>query len=93
MKFAPIGLAAMMSLGLIGVGNAAPFADESDCVAKIGALDMNKDGYVDNTERAQYTNLETNVDTDKDGKISMDERTVACKSGAVKALQGKDRKN
>ncbi len=49
------------------------------CIANIGKLDTNDDGYVDNRERGAYSRVMTNVDVNKDGKISPDEAVVACK--------------
>ena len=49
------------------------------CIANIGKLDTNDDGFVDNKERGAYSKVMVNVDVDKDGKISPDEAVVACK--------------
>ena len=65
------------------------YTDPDKCVAEVGALDVNGDGYVDNDEYAAYGRVETNVDTDGDGRISGDEKVVACKDGAMQALKPK----
>lgn len=82
-------LAAAMATGL-ALSPAAHakemYTDPDKCVSEIGALDKNGDGYVDNTEHSQYGRIDTNVDTDGDGKISGDEKVVACKGGAMQAL-------
>lgn len=92
MKLTNIALAALISAGAIGgftTANAAPYTDPEMCVADIGKLDLNGDGFVDNTEMAEYDQIKTGVDTDGDGKISNEETTVACKNGAVDALKPK----
>ena len=61
--------------------------DPDKCIAEIGALDTNGDGYVDGREFARYGQIETNVDTDHDGWISAEERTVACRRGVFRSLQ------
>lgn len=75
-------------LGALATPTLAVDATNPDnCVADIGALDANGDGYVDNTEYASYGRVEMNVDTDGDGRISADERIVACREGALQALK------
>ncbi len=49
------------------------------CIANIGKLDVDNDGYVDNRESTRYSKIMTNVDVNKDGKISPDEAVVACR--------------
>lgn len=92
MKLLPTTLAVMMAAGLSFASLAQAqemYTDPDKCVSEIGALDANGDGYVDNTEYSAYGTIETNVDTDGDGKISNDEKVVACKGGAMKALAPK----
>lgn len=90
MTFSRLALAAMMSLGLAGgvtIANAAPFEDPELCVAEIGKLDVNNDGFVDNSEWPSISEVHRNVDVDGDGRISQDEKTVSCKEGIVEAFE------
>lgn len=92
MKFTSVGLASLMVLGLASLANAQEnrFQSPDQCVSEVGALDANGDGFVDNTEYAQYGDIQTNVDTDSDGRISRDELTVACDSDLANALMPKE---
>ena len=92
MKFINLGVAALMTAGTFGTAFAQQTTfspDPRNCVSNVSALDTNGDNYVDNTEMAEYGRIETNVDTDRDGRISSNEVTVACRDGALEALQPK----
>ncbi|MEL6299221.1 MAG: hypothetical protein AAFV26_07095 [Pseudomonadota bacterium] len=83
-----LALAAALPLFAISGATAATmYTDPDACVADYNKLDVNKDGYVDNTEASEYASVETNVDVDGDGKYSADERTVACKEGRMSAFK------
>ncbi|MBU1211337.1 MAG: hypothetical protein KJ587_08700 [Alphaproteobacteria bacterium] len=90
MRLAMMTLTTVMatSMALATVAQAQEmYTDPDKCVAEVGKLDVDGDGYVDNNEYSAYGRIETNVDTDKDGKISGDEKVVACKGGAMQALK------
>ena len=92
MKLTSLGVAALISVGTFGTAFAQSKtfgADPQNCVSNVSALDTNGDSYVDNGEMATYSRIETNVDTDGDGRISRNEVTVACRDGALDALQPK----
>ena len=85
-------MAALISVGTFSTAFAQSntFApDPRNCVSNVSALDTNGDCYVDNREMAEYGRIETNVDTDRDGRISRTEVTVACRDDALEALQPK----
>jgi hypothetical protein len=92
MKLASIGLAALLSLGTLGAANGAAYGSTEECLAALGALDVDGDGYLDKAEQADNVKVEANVDRDGDGRISNAEQTVACRTGAVTGLKGKDQK-
>lgn len=92
MKLASVGLATLLSLGAVGAANAAAYGSTEECVAALGALDVDGDGYLDKAEQADNVKVEANVDRDGDGRISNAEQTVACRTGAVTGLKGKDQK-
>jgi len=93
MKLASVGLAALLSLGAVGAANAAAaYGSTEECLAALGALDVDGDGYLDKAEQADNVKVEANVDRDGDGRISNAEQTVACRTGAVTGLKGKDQK-
>lgn len=91
MKFTSVGIASLMVLGLASTVSAQDnrFQNPQQCVAEVGTLDANSDGFVDNTEYSQYGDIQTSVDTDSDGKISQDELTVACDSDLANSLMPK----
>jgi hypothetical protein len=88
MKTANIGLASLLILGLAGSANAqtSAYQDPDQCSAEVTALDVDRDGYITNAEIAGRGTIETNVDTDGDGRISSDEVVVACDSKLMDAL-------
>jgi len=88
MKTVNIGLASLLLLGMAGVANAqtSPYQDPAQCRAEVTALDVNGDGYITDAEIAGRGSIETNVDTDGDGRISGDEVVVACDSKLMDAL-------
>jgi hypothetical protein len=89
-KLVSLGVAALVGVGSFGTAFAQSktFApDPQTCVSNVSALDVNADTFVDNREMAQYGRIETNVDTDGDGRISSNEVTVACRDGALDALE------
>ena len=88
MKLATIGLAALLSLGAMGAANAAA-GDTEECLAALGALDINGDGYLDKDELAGRAKIDANADSDGDGRISNAEQAVACRAGAVTLPKGK----
>ena len=93
MKMKPIafGLVALLLLGCASTADAAgAYASTEECVAAIGALDADGDGYVDTSEQADIVKFEPSVDRDRDGRISNEEQTAACRTGAVTALKGKN---
>jgi hypothetical protein len=93
MKLASIGLAAMLSLGAVSATNAAVlYSSTEECIAALGALDVDGDGYIDKAEQADNVKVEANVDSDGDGKVSNAEQTVACRTGAITGLKGNDQK-
>ena len=90
MKIVNLGVAALISVGTFGTAFAQSKTlgpDPQNCVSRVSALDTNGDSYVDNREMAEYGRIETNVDTNGDGRISSNEVTVACRNGAMDALQ------
>ncbi len=92
MKISTFALAAAMTAASFGVASAQSGAfksDPSQCMANVGALDKNGDGFLDNTEMSAYGRVETNVDVNGDGRISAQEMTVVCRDGASQALQPK----
>ena len=92
MRFTSLGVAALLSVGTFSTAFAQSktfSADPQNCVSNVSALDTNGDSYVDNREMAEYGRIETNVDTNRDGRISSNEVTVACRDGALDALQPK----
>ena len=54
------------------------------------ALDVNGDGYIDKAELGDTVKVDPGVDQDGDGRISNEEQAVACRTGAVTALKGKN---
>jgi len=91
-KFTSLGVAALLGVGTFSTAFAQSntfSADPQNCVSNVSALDTNRDSYVDNSEMAEYGRIETNVDTDRDGRISPKEVTVACRDGALETLQPK----
>jgi hypothetical protein len=89
MRIMSLGAAAIIAATTFGAAQAQKVNPEN-CVANVAALDVNGDGYVDSQEMAQYGRIETNVDTDGDGRISNQETTVACRDGAMAALKPKN---
>ncbi len=93
MKLASIGLAALLSLAVVDAAKAAAaYGDTEECVAALGALDADGDGYVDKAEQADKVKVEANVDGDGDGRISNAEQTIACRTGAISGLKGNQQK-
>jgi hypothetical protein len=93
MKIMSLGAAAILAATTFGAAQAAQntfAANPENCVANVAALDLNGDSYVDSQEMAQYGRIESNVDTDGDGRISNQETTVACRDGALAALEPKN---
>ena len=62
------------------------FTDAEACIAAIGELDLNRDGYVDNHEASSFKRVETNIDVNRDGWISEEEKVVACEDGVERAF-------
>jgi Ca2+-binding EF-hand superfamily protein len=92
MKLAMIGLSALLSLGAVGSAHAAAYGSTEECLAALGALDVDGDGYVDKAEQADSIKIDANVDSDGDGRISNAEQTVACRTGAITGLKGQEQK-
>lgn len=83
-----------LSLGLLLIlASAIPTAAQSPsptaqaCIAELAKLDHNSDGFVENKDLAEYGPVATNVDLDNDGRLSAEERRVACESGLLKPLK------
>lgn len=57
------------------------------CATEWDKVDANRDGQLDANEAKPYSKVQSNVDVDKDGMISADEYTVACKGGVFKDMQ------
>jgi len=80
-------------LGAIAVTflmSTSALAGPMSCVAEIGQLDQNDDGFVTSNEATEFTGLMANVDVDGDGRISPEEAVVACRAGtASEALEAK----
>ena len=91
MKHMNVALASLLLLGAAGVAQAqnSPYATPQECTADVTALDVNNDGYVTSEEISGRGTIETNVDTDGDGRISLQEMTVACNSKTMEALTPK----
>lgn len=93
MKITTFAIAAAMTAASFGVASAQSGSsfksDPSQCMANVGALDKNGDGFLDNSEMSAYGRVETNVDVNGDGRISAQEMTVVCRDGAAQALQPK----
>ena len=92
MKLLNLGVAALLSAGTFGAALAQQNSfspDPRNCVSNVSALDVNGDSYVDNREMAEYGRVQTNVDIDGDGRISPNEMVVACRDGALEALEPK----
>jgi hypothetical protein len=92
MKLPSVCLWALLCLGTLGSANAAPYGSTEECLGAMEALDADGDGYVDKTEQGDTIVVEAAVDKDGDGRISNAEQTVACRTGAVTAVKGKDQK-
>ena len=91
MKLAAFGLVALLSLGVASAADAAgAYASTEECLAAVGALDVDGDGYVDKGEQGDVIKFEASVDRDGDGRLSNEEQTAACRTGAVTALKGKN---
>ncbi|WP_088342536.1 MULTISPECIES: hypothetical protein [Rhodomicrobium] len=94
MKFSSFALAAALSAASYGVAQAQSSntltEDPRLCVSRATALDVNRDTYIDAQEYESYGRIATNVDTNGDGRISAEERTVACRDGALEALRPKN---
>ena len=72
-------------LGAIAVTflmSTSAFAGPMNCVAEIGQLDANDDGYVTPDEASSVTGIMANVDIDGDGRISPQEAVVVCQTTA-----------
>jgi len=70
-------------LGAIAVTflmSTSAFAGPMNCVAEIGQLDANDDGYVTPDEASDVTGVMANVDIDGDGRISPQEAVVVCQT-------------
>ena len=92
MKHLNIALASLLLVGAAGgVANAqnSPYLNAQECTSEVSALDVNSDGYVTSEEIRGRGTIETNVDTDGDGRISQNEMTVACNSKTMEALTPK----
>jgi Ca2+-binding EF-hand superfamily protein len=89
MKSLTLGLSTLMLLGMMGFANAqsSVYQDPDQCKSEVGALDADTDGFVTEEEMADRGTIETNVDTDGDGKISQEEMVVACDNSLVEALK------
>ena len=89
MKLASVGLAACLCLGTVSAANAAAaYGSTEECLAALGALDVDGDGYVDKAEQTDSVRVEAGADSDGDGRLSNAEQTVACRTGAVTATKG-----
>ncbi|MEZ5925185.1 MAG: hypothetical protein R3D57_12460 [Hyphomicrobiaceae bacterium] len=79
---------AISASSLAGVALAQTTSPE-DCVAEIGKLDTDGDGFVMNNEASAYGEIGTNIDVDNDGRLSVEERTVACQNGLIQSMRSK----
>ena len=88
MKQINVALASLLLLGAAGAAQAQnnPFASPQECSANAVAADVNQDGYISGEEIRGAGTVETNVDTNGDGHVSVDEMTVACNSRTTEAL-------
>ena len=57
------------------------------CIAELAQLDRNGDGFVENKDLHVYGPVASNVDLDNDGRLSANERRLACESGLLKPLK------
>jgi hypothetical protein len=72
-------------LGAIAVTflmSTSAFAGPMNCVAEIGQLDTNDDGFVTPDEASDVAGVMANVDLDGDGRISPQEAVVVCQTTA-----------
>lgn len=85
-------LAALILAATAGAATAANsvYANPDECKAQVGSLDANTDGFVSADEVPTPGVIQTNVDTDGDGKISQEEMVVACDNELLDALKPKD---
>jgi hypothetical protein len=73
-------------LGAIAVTflmSTSAFAGPMSCVAEIGQLDANDDGFVSANEASGVTGVMANVDIDGDGRISPQEAVVVCQTTSL----------
>ena len=73
-------------LGAIAVTflmSTSAFAGPMNCVAEIGQLDTNDDGFVTPDEASGIAGVMANVDIDGDGRISPQEAVVVCQTTAA----------
>ncbi len=82
-----LGLVLTLAVGLGPAAAQSPASTAQACIAELAKLDRNADGFVENNDMAEYGPVATNVDLDNDGRLSSEERRVACESGLLKPLK------
>lgn len=92
MKLAHAAIASLLILAPAGAAFAQQdvFTSPDECMNSALSLDANGDGFLDARERLGNERIQTNVDTNGDGRISRSEMTVLCNSATSDALQPDD---
>jgi hypothetical protein len=92
MKLAHAAIASILILAPAGTAFAQQdvFTSPDECMNNALSLDANGDGFLDAQERIGNERIQTNVDTNGDGRISQSEMTVLCNSATSDALQPDD---
>lgn len=78
-----IAALALTTLLLPAAASAQDYTEEQ-CVADMTKLDANSDGFVMPDEMPSFETVRANVDTNNDGRISAEERTVVCKDSSLR---------
>lgn len=89
MKLLQFSFVLLILITADGLAAAQPnaYTDPERCVAEIGALDRNLDGYISGSEIKGRGTIAKNVDTDGDGLISETEMSTACRSRIMEPLK------
>ena len=92
MKLAHAAIASILILAPAGTAFAQQnvFTSPDECMNNALSLDANGDGFIDARERTGHEEIQTNVDTNGDGRISRSEMTVVCNSSTSDALKPKN---